>query len=255
MLANNPDRDWETIGATDPYFGVLTDARYRRRELDEQALIEFFRSGEAHLETVADAVRRVFGVELGGDRALDVGCGVGRVVVALARRFQGVVGTDVSLSMLAEARRNCDRAQVGNVELLEADDALSRVSGTFDFVHSFIVFQHIPVARGEAVTRRLVALLRPEGIGALHYTYCVASPPLMRAYIWAQVHLPLVQRVINLIRQRPGAPLMQMNEYSLSRLTTLLHEAGCDEIYSRATLHGGARGLMLIFRKRALGSL
>ena len=98
MLANNPDRDWETIGATDPYYGVLTDSRYRRGELDEEALREFFRSGEQHVDLIADIVRRVFGVQLCDGRALDVGCGVGRVVLALAPRFRSVTGVDVSRS-------------------------------------------------------------------------------------------------------------------------------------------------------------
>ena len=58
-------------------------------------------------------------------------------------RAERVVGVDVSPSMLAEARRNCDARGARNVELLAAD-RLGTLAPEFDLVHSFIVLQHIP---------------------------------------------------------------------------------------------------------------
>lgn len=259
MLLNDPDRDWERFGAADPYFGVLTHDKFRSGQLDDAALREFFETGERHLETVAGLTQRVSPGDFGPDRALEFGCGVGRVLLPLARCSREVVGVDVSPSMLGEARRNCDRERLNNVELVESDDRLSAVSGDFDFIHSFIVFQHIPVARGEAMLRRLVRLLREGGVGALHFTYRIELSPPMRAYIWTKVNVPLVQPAINVLRRRPsGTPLMQMNEYSITRLTRILHEEGCHEILSRATRHSEERpahGVMLVFRKQRLPSL
>lgn len=259
MLLNDPDRDWERFGAADPYFGVLTHDKFRSGQLNDAALREFFETGERHLESVAELVRRVSQGELAPDRALEFGCGVGRVLLPLARRAGHVVGVDVSPSMLREARRNCEREQLDNVELVQSDDRLSAVSGEFDFIHSFIVFQHVPVVRGEAMLRRLARMLRDGGVGALHFTYRIELSPAMRAYIWTKVNVPLVQPAINVLRRRPaGTPLMQMNEYCITRLTRILHEEGCDEILSRATRHSEERpahGVMLVFRKRRLPSL
>ena len=35
MLANDPDRDWERWGKTDPYFGVLTDPKFLDENLND----------------------------------------------------------------------------------------------------------------------------------------------------------------------------------------------------------------------------
>jgi cyclopropane fatty-acyl-phospholipid synthase-like methyltransferase len=101
-------------------------------------------------------------------RCLDFGCGVGRVAIPLARRTGEVVGVDVSESMLAEARRNCEVQETRNVTLLPSDDALSALTGRFDFIHSFVVFQHSPRERGDAI---LEALLEHLSVGALHLRY------------------------------------------------------------------------------------
>jgi len=58
---------------------------------------------------------------LEGKRALDVGCGAGRVTLWLAPRAKHAVGLDRDRAALAEARRLAEVAGVGNVEFQEAD--------------------------------------------------------------------------------------------------------------------------------------
>lgn len=261
MRMNNTDRAWQWFGATDPYFAVLSDERFRNKRLSAAAIDEFFTSGERYTEWLFDAVGRHFPPHVPPSRALDFGCGVGRVLIPLSRRCEEVVGVDVSDAMLHVARRNCEERGISNAALVLGDDTLAGVQGTFDFVHSFIVFQHIPIWRGETLTRRLLSLLREDGIGALHYTYDVQRSALTRASTWVKVHLPLARPLANLIRRKPIAtPVMQMNAYSLTRLVSILNNGGCDEICMRATLHGEAggvvaRGMMLLFRKRRLPRL
>jgi 2-polyprenyl-3-methyl-5-hydroxy-6-metoxy-1,4-benzoquinol methylase len=71
---------------------------------------------------------------------------------------------DISESMLHEARRNAREADLGNIEFVISDTGLSRFEGDYDFVHSFIVLQHIQVARGEAIVRQLVGRFAPGGV-------------------------------------------------------------------------------------------
>ncbi len=80
-------------------------------------------------------------------RALDFGCGVGRLVIPLSKIAESVTGVDVSESMLNEAISNCDNQNVNNANFIKADDNLSMLSGKYDFIHSYIVFQHIPTKR------------------------------------------------------------------------------------------------------------
>ena len=250
MLRNDSDRDWEKLGERDPYWAVLTDDDFHQDSLTPENTARFFARGEQDVANVFSAIARCIAPDFRPERALDFGCGVGRLVIALAKRCGSVVGVDVSGAMLAEARRNADRAGLTNVELVKSDDALSRVEGRFDFVHSYIVLQHIPVPRGEAITRRLLALLEPGGVGALHYTYATGLSPRSRVLLWARMHVPLANPALNvLLRRKPSHPVMQLNEYSVSRLLGILQDSGCSDVHGMLTDHQGNRGVMLLFRK------
>src|ERR1700732_2454646 len=118
------DGDWEDWGRRDPYFAVLTDPKYRRDKLTEVAKNEFFDSGRIHVDHVMRIIRRHVDTEFAPKRALDFGCGVGRVLIPLAEVAQEVVGLDVSPSMLQEAKRNCEERGITNAELLASDEEL-----------------------------------------------------------------------------------------------------------------------------------
>ena len=78
------------------------------------------------------------------ERALDFGCGVGRITRALADHFDEAVGVDISEDMVRRAQElNADvpgASFVVNVatDLARFDDA------AFDLVFSSIVLQHVP---------------------------------------------------------------------------------------------------------------
>jgi ubiquinone/menaquinone biosynthesis C-methylase UbiE len=187
--------------------------------------------------------------------ALDFGCGVGRLVIPLAKICSSVTGIDISEAMLAEARNNCQEQKISNVNLVKGDDSLSGVPGTFDFIHSFIVFQHIPQQRGEAIFRRLVGMLQENGIGVVHFTYAQKSAWHSGALVWLYEHIPLLLGVRNLLKGRAfGEPMMQMNEYNLNRIFEFLQDAGCHHALIRFTDHG-VRGIVVFFQQKRLGIL
>jgi SAM-dependent methyltransferase len=247
---NNPDRDWETFGKTDPYFAVLTAPEYHG-QLSDDARAKFFDSGERHIETMLSIIRERLDSSFAPVRALDFGCGVGRLLIPLATRCPEVTGVDISPSMLAEARRNCDAAGATRVRLIQGDDELSAVTGSFDFVHSYIVLQHIPVERGERLVGKLAAMLAPGGVGMFHVAYRSGITGFSnRLRYWVRVNVPGARLVAGLARGRArSAPVMQMNEYSITRLLDLLCSEGCREVYVRFSDHGGVRGALLFARK------
>ena len=246
MLLNEPDKDWEKIGRKDPYFGVLRHPQYRTRSLTPEAREQFFQSGEARIRTVIDTIDRHLGAALKPQRALDFGCGVGRLLIPLARRSGEVTGIDISASMLAEARRNCETQGVGNVRV--ARD-LSALEGSYDFIHSHIVFQHMKVARGEAVFAQLLERLTPGGIGVVHFTYAKRRlGQTLRGIVVSRV--PLGAYLFNLFKgMRPWAPHLQMNNYRLDRLFSMLQRARIADLHVEFTDHGGYLGVVLYFRK------
>src|SRR6266404_4403273 len=130
------DVAWEEWGRRDPYFGVITDPKFRSSGLNENSKREFFESGESHVHGVLATIRKHIDPGFTPRTVLDFGCGVGRLLVPFAKIADRVVGLDVSSSMLQEAQRNCDDRQLRNVRLFVSDDALSLLTGTFDLIHS-----------------------------------------------------------------------------------------------------------------------
>jgi 2-polyprenyl-3-methyl-5-hydroxy-6-metoxy-1,4-benzoquinol methylase len=248
---------WKRYGDTDPYFGVLTDPRFHRAQLNEAALAEFWATGEAHVERVAALFAAHLGRELRPARSLDFGCGVGRVLLPLARRSGQAVGVDVSASMLAEARKAGEARGVRNVELREFAGSLSALPGPFDFVHSYIVLQHIPTPLGLRLLAELLALLSPGGLAMLQLTYAKPGEDTLRAMARrARAVLPLANGLANLFGRRSwGEPYMQMNAYDLNRVFLAFQRAGCHRVFTTYTDHGGVLGVALVAEKVAEPSL
>jgi SAM-dependent methyltransferase len=255
MLMSNTDRAWEQLGRNDPYFAVIVHEKYHRGRLNENSLREFFESGQAHIDFVIRTIRTHLNPHFQPTKALDFGCGVGRLIVPLALICDFVVGVDVSESMLQEARKNCDERGISNVEFIKVDDLLSDISDTFNFINSFIVFQHIPCKRGELLLRRLIYLLEEDGVGVLHFTYFRKETKMRKLVSYACKSFPFVHNLRNLIMGRGlSYPLIQMNHYNLNNLFLILQETGCHSSYVRFTNHSGHYGVLLFFQKKHLDS-
>jgi SAM-dependent methyltransferase len=250
MFGRDSDRNWEKFGKVDPYFGVLSDDKFKRRALTDEAKSEFFRSGQEYLDDVLRKVREHFDPTFVPRCALDFGCGVGRLVIPLANIAQKVVGLDVSPSMLDEARRNCEARSIRNVEFRNSRDDLVQLEGKFDFIHSFIVFQHIPVRRGEIIFDRLLMRLDAGGVSVAHFTFGKTTS-FRRLLPWIK-RIPLAANFANLLRGREFLyPHMQMNSYDLNRLFRLVHKHNVRNVYTEFTDHGGELGVLLYLRKPA----
>lgn len=254
------DRHWEEWGARDPYFGVLTHPKFRSSALTEEAKNEFFAFGKNHVDHVLNTCRRYLDPAFAPQRVLDFGCGVGRLVLPFAQTSAEVVGVDVSPSMLAEARRNCERLKLQNVQLVMSDDTLSAVSGQFDLVHTVIVIQHIDIGRGLALFQQLVTRVRPGGIGALHVTFAwhlhVSTHGVPPHQPTAQISAPANVQNDEDRRSESGVggtsevdPEMQMNYYNLSQLMFIIQRSGCGMVHTELTDHGGAIGAFMFFRR------
>jgi predicted O-methyltransferase YrrM len=150
---------------------------------------------------------------------------------------------DVASSMLQEAERNRSEAGLDNVSLVRGDDELSGCTGSFDFVHRFIVFQHEPVARG---LDALLRLLEPGGLGAWHFTHDVPGRHSLKRLLRTQT---VLRRLNNLRLGQPlNEPIAATNEYDLRLVLRRLQGAGVRRVVVEPTEHGGARGVLPSFR-------
>jgi SAM-dependent methyltransferase len=250
-MVYDPAKQWELYGAVDPYYGVLSAPAYHGASLDSPTRERFFQTGRLHVAELIAELEAHAGPIVRLGRALDYGCGVGRLTLPLAERCEHVYGVDVSPSMLREAAGNATRMGLSNVEWVGVE-RLADLHGRYDLVHSFLVFQHIPVREGERIFATLLRGLRPGGVGAIHVTLR-PSHPLAGLFHWTMKSVPCAHNLFNLARGRSWSyPHMQMNAYSLNRLGGLLADAGIAEWHTRflagstPTAYDGA---VITFRK------
>jgi cyclopropane fatty-acyl-phospholipid synthase-like methyltransferase len=242
------DTAWEEWGNRDPYFGVLTHSNFRRCAMTEDDKHIFFESGRLHVQYVMQNIHKHLDPNFTATSVLDFGCGVGRTLIAFAQLAQEAVGLDVSTSMLQEATNNCMERGLSNVSVLRSDDNLSALTRPFDLIHSSIVFQHIPAARGKLIFRNLLNRLTPRGIGAIQFLY--AKSQYHDNYGIAPV---ASSRRFSLRRAKPPQPTgddpeIQMNPYNLNEILYLVQAAGAQRLYADFSDHGGELGLMIFFQ-------
>lgn len=227
------DEDWAKWGESDPYFGVLSDNRFRKETID-QYRDEFFSSGEAMIATRMATVERLFG-PLSKGSAVDFGCGVGRLAIPLARRFDHVTGIDISSGMIAESQENCAKFNVNNCRFLSAVDAIERNS--IDYINSDIVLQHIPPKKGLKIISSLVGLLRPgSGVIALQMT-TKRRIPVVKEIVYSIKHnVPGARYLFNIVQGKNiSEPLMQMNDYPIDEVVECYRSAGVKNIFLEPT--------------------
>ena len=106
---------------------------------------------------------------------LDIGCGIGRLLVALSPRVRRAVGIDVSAEMVKAAQRRC--ASLDNVSVIKGDGfGLAGLSDSaFDLVIAVDSFPYLRQS-GYALVDRFIAeaarVLRPGGrLVILNYSY------------------------------------------------------------------------------------
>jgi SAM-dependent methyltransferase len=209
-------RAWERFGDTDPMWGVLAHPGKQGRWQED----EFFEHGRAEVSALFGQLGLV-GVAPDPDRALDFGCGVGRLTFALAERFGRVDGVDISAPMIAGAER---RNQVGDrcrFHVYNGRDLTMFADGTFSFVTSLLTLQHVPPTDAERYLAELVRVLRPGGVLAVQLPAAKAAPPrwpvrakqMGRAWLTRAVHRP---------------PTMKMHALSPERVAALLSAAGAE---------------------------
>jgi SAM-dependent methyltransferase len=124
---------------------------------------EFFQTGADEVAAAVDYVTSL-GVTPSRKRALDFGCGVGRLTQALANYFNEVYGVDIAPSMLELARRYNRQGDKCKFVLNEVDDLRQFTDGYFDFIYTSIVLQHMEPAFSKNYIREFMRVSAPGGI-------------------------------------------------------------------------------------------
>lgn len=165
---------WERLAREDPFWAVLMapDKAGNQWKIDE-----FFQTGVREVDDSLGKLAQYL-PGLPRERALDFGCGAGRLTQALGRHYAHVTGVDVAAGMVELANRhNAAPERVAFVHNPRSD--LRRFDADhFDLVFSLITLQHVPPALIEVYVREFVRVVRPGG--ALYFQIPTSAPVAAR---------------------------------------------------------------------------
>jgi len=122
---------------------------------------QFSQSPTARSEDILERILRLASPKP-SDAALDVACGPGLLVCALAQRVRHATGIDLTPAMLDQARRSQQEHRLANVSWVQGDvTALPIPDGSFDIVTCRFAFHHFPDPL--AVLGEMRRVCRPSG--------------------------------------------------------------------------------------------
>src|SRR5579863_9763323 len=151
--------DWNQRARIDAHFYVAFGGRDQTEEEFLATAADVLRSIEGQLKRLpAKANRRAW-------RALEIGCGPGRLMRPLSRHFGEIHGVDVSDEMIRLGRERL--ADIPHAHFHTTDGATlpQFADESFEFIYSYAVFQHIP-SRDVVLEymREIRRVLKPGGM-------------------------------------------------------------------------------------------
>lgn len=152
---------WDLLGERDPLWAILTNPGTHGGQWGVE---EFFEHGREQVDGALGLVEGDLGWRLPGGAALDFGCGVGRLTQALCRRFERVDGVDIAPSMIRAAEQFNRFGDRCRYHLNARDDLTIFPDGSFDFIYSTYVLQHMHPAFARRYVEEFVRLLSPDGL-------------------------------------------------------------------------------------------
>lgn len=219
MALRHVQKTYDELGASDPLWAVLSFPEARGNRWDPDA---FFERGRIEIERTLEGLARR-GVELEFGRALDFGCGVGRLTQALAVHFDRVDGVDIAASMIEAARGFNRHGERCCYHVNTTADLGLFESGSFDFIYSNITLQHIPPEASERYIVEFVRLLRPRGLALFQVPDGPRIRPGSLAHAWYRFRSGPLRRGWKRLR---GKAPVEIHHVNRERVGELLAGAG-----------------------------
>jgi SAM-dependent methyltransferase len=151
--------DWNERAREDAHYYVAFGGRGQDEEEFDATAADVLPSLEFELKRLPK------GANLRARRALEIGCGPGRLMKPLSRHFGEIHGVDVSDEMILLARHRLADISHAHVHATNGASLAQFADESFEFVYSYAVFQHIP-SRDVVLEymREIRRVLKPGGI-------------------------------------------------------------------------------------------
>ena len=214
-------RHWNELGKRDARWAVLTaDEKAQHRWSGE----EFYETGRQDVAAIMSHVEAL-GLSSQRLRALDFGCGVGRLTKWLPLYCADVVGIDIAESMIEQARREAPHPRCQY--LLNTSTDLGILGDrSFDFILTKLVLQHMPPRYIRRYLRELLARLNAGGV----FIFQLPTPSHEPAPVGSGIKMYLPMPIIvayRMLRRTLTFPRMESHGLGRDEVVTLVTAAGC----------------------------
>jgi glycosyltransferase involved in cell wall biosynthesis/ubiquinone/menaquinone biosynthesis C-methylase UbiE len=153
-------QSWDRLGIEDPFWAVLTNPGKKGGRWSEA---EFLDTGRHDIRAALQRITAL-GIGLNFEKALDFGCGPGRLTQALAGHFREVHGVDIAPSMIAKAHELNKYGDRCVYHLNDRPDLRLFDANTFDLVYSWLVLQHMPRQLALGYISEFARVTKPGGV-------------------------------------------------------------------------------------------
>ena len=157
-------KNWDELGKRDALWAILS---HPEKGNGKWNVSEFFESGEREIADVLEYISSL-DVPLSRGRALDFGCGVGRLTQALCQHFDECHGVDIAPSMIQIAEEYNSFGNRCLYHVNASGDLRLFRDKTFDFIYSNIVLQHMKPKYSKRYMREFLRVLAPDGVLVFH---------------------------------------------------------------------------------------
>ncbi|WP_373493151.1 class I SAM-dependent methyltransferase [Aquiflexum sp.] len=250
-MKTNTIKTWKHFGKEDPYYGVLSEQKYKSENITSADLSGFFETGQVYVSETLQRIQKLYGSDLSSSDILDFGCGVGRLAIPFSYVTNNrTVGIDVSPEILEKAKAHALEMGTENVEFLLSEGKILPQTGKFDFINSYIVLQHIETEVGMSIIQQLLDRLKIGGIMQIHATYGNNWSKIRYFHYYLRSTNTLYNFVYSSLKNRKleAEPMMQMNSYDPKMLFGLFSKFS-NSIHVELTDHTGFLGASYMFKR------
>lgn len=154
MRLDDTKKNWNEFADSDPMSAILTEkGKWNPKE--------FFDTGSKEINALMGKIEQI---HFGRRRALDFGCGIGRLSRALASYFQEVVGVDVSKRMIELAKEYNSDCRICKFYINESADLKAFEDDYFDLIYSSRTLQHLEPQYSKNYIMEFLRILSPKGV-------------------------------------------------------------------------------------------
>ncbi|MGD0954379.1 MAG: class I SAM-dependent methyltransferase [Methanotrichaceae archaeon] len=192
--------NWNNYAKKSPLWAIIGPSRKSNKEWVKE---DFFATGIDEINTILSELQALR-IDLRKGRALDFGCGVGRLTQALATHFSEVDGIDIAPEMIQLARKYNRYGNVCKYYLNESETIDLFGDNTFDFIYCNLVLQHMKPEFSKQYINEFFRILAPKGV-------VIFQIPSNMLNIYCKVFYKMLFPIQKFLYNKVNIPVMEMH--------------------------------------------